>query len=75
MKHRNHKDCRVVLDNAWRGSGATHFGKNAHRTSKWRLALGALSLAPTRIHRYRNLRTAMFYDAMRKVDCKVDCKD
>ena len=71
MKHRNHNDGRAVLDNAWCGSGATHCGKNAHRTSKWRRALGALSLAPTRIHQYRNLRTAMFYDAM----CKVDRKD
>ena len=70
MKHRNHKDCRAVVDNAWRGFGTTYYGKNAHRTSKWRLALSALSLAPTRIHQYRNLRTAMFYDAMRKVDCK-----
>ncbi len=72
MKHRNHSHGRVVFDNACCGSGATHRGKNAHPTSKWRAALGALSLAPTRIHQYRNLRTATFYDVMRKVDCK-DC--
>ena len=70
MKHRNHNHCRAVLDNTWRGFGATHYGKNARSTSKWRRALGALSLAPTRIHQYRNLRTSMFYDAMREVDCK-----
>ncbi len=70
MKHCNHNHDGAVLDHACHDSGATHRGKNAQPMSRWRLALGALSLAPTRLHQYRNLRTATFYDVMRKVDCK-----
>ncbi len=70
MKHREDNDGRAIPDNPRRGSGAPNCCRNAHQKSKWRVALGALGMAPTRIHRYRNLRTSMFYDAMRQVDCK-----
>ncbi|MDA0706869.1 MAG: hypothetical protein O2907_07140 [Proteobacteria bacterium] len=37
---------------------------------RWRDALVALAGPATRIHRYRNLRSAAFYDAIREQDCK-----
>ena len=38
---------------------------------RWRDALIALASPATRIHRYRNLRSSAFYEAM----CELDCKD
>ena len=38
---------------------------------RWREALVALAGPATRMHRYRNLRSAAFYDAI----CDLDCKD
>ncbi len=38
---------------------------------RWRDALVALAAPATRIHRYRNLRSASFYKAM----CEIDCDD
>jgi hypothetical protein len=38
---------------------------------RWRDALVALAGPATRVHRYRNLRSAAFYDAM----CEFDGKD
>ena len=35
----------------------------------WREALAALARPAIRLHRYRNLRSAMFYDAMHDHDC------
>ncbi len=35
----------------------------------WREALTALARPAVRLHRYRNLRSAMFYDAMHHDDC------
>ena len=35
----------------------------------WREALVALARPAVRLHRYRNLRSAMFYDAMDDHDC------
>ena len=37
---------------------------------RWRDALKALVLPATRVHRYRNLRSAIFYDAIDDVDCR-----
>ena len=37
----------------------------------WRSVLSALAGPAVRVHKYRNLRSAMFYDAM----CEVDCRD
>ena len=72
MKQPNHNIGSAVVDDTCHGSGAAHCGGNARQRSTWRRALSALSLAPTRLHQYRNLRTAMFYDAMRKVDRRTD---
>jgi len=36
----------------------------------WRKALIALASPATRVHRYRNLRTSAFYEAMHELDCK-----
>ena len=36
----------------------------------WRSALRALAAPATRVHHYRNLRTAILEDAMRDLDCK-----
>jgi len=38
---------------------------------RWRDALKALARPATRVHDYRNLHRAMFYDAV----CEFDCKD
>ncbi|MDH4124925.1 MAG: hypothetical protein OEW64_13685 [Gammaproteobacteria bacterium] len=38
---------------------------------RWRAALLALAAPATRVHQYRNLRSAALYDAM----CDRDCKD
>ena len=38
---------------------------------RWREALIALAGPATRVHRYRNLRSAAFYEAM----CELDCQD
>jgi len=35
----------------------------------WREALAALARPAISLHRYRNLRSAMFYDAMDDHDC------
>lgn len=37
---------------------------------RWRDALIALAAPATRLHQYRNLRTAMFDEATRDLDCK-----
>ena len=37
---------------------------------RWRDAIKALASPAKRIHRYRNLRSAIFYDAIDDVDCK-----
>ena len=37
---------------------------------RWRDALMALARPATRVHRYRNLRSAIFYEAIDGVDCK-----
>ena len=37
---------------------------------RWRDALVALAGPATRVHNYRNLRSAAFYDAMSELDCK-----
>ena len=37
---------------------------------KWRDAIRALMSPATRMHRYRNLRSAIFYDAVDDLDCK-----
>lgn len=36
---------------------------------RWRDALKALALPATRVHRYRNLRTAIFYETVDDHDC------
>ena len=36
----------------------------------WRSALRALASPATRVHHYRNLRTAILEDAMSEIDCK-----
>lgn len=38
---------------------------------RWRAALRALAGPATRMHQYRNLRSAAFHDAI----CGLDCKD
>ena len=38
---------------------------------RWRDALKALAAPATRVHQYRNLHKAMFYEAV----CQIDCKD
>ena len=37
---------------------------------RWRDALTALASPATRMHRYRNLRSSAFYEAVGDVDCK-----
>ncbi len=37
---------------------------------RWRDAVKALASPATRVHRYRNLRSAIFYDAIDDVDCR-----
>ena len=37
---------------------------------RWRDALAALASPATRVHRYRNLRSSAFYEAVGDVDCK-----
>ena len=37
---------------------------------RWRDAIKALASPATRVHRYRNLRSAIFYDAIDDVDCR-----
>ena len=39
---------------------------------RWREALIALASPATRVHRYRNLRSSAFYEAMCELDC---CED
>ena len=36
---------------------------------KWRDVIAALAKPAIRIHRYRNLRSAFYYDAIREHDC------
>jgi len=37
---------------------------------KWRDAIAALAKPALRIHKYRNLRSAIFYDAADEYDCR-----
>ena len=37
---------------------------------RWRDAIKALVSPATRVHRYRNLRSAIFYDAVDDIDCR-----
>lgn len=37
---------------------------------KWRDALKALASPATRLHRYRNLRTKIYYEVISDLDCK-----
>jgi len=37
---------------------------------RWRDALAALVTPATLVHRYRNLRSSAFYEAMHELDCK-----
>ena len=39
---------------------------------RWREALIALASPATRVHRFRNLRSSAFYEAMCELDC---CED
>lgn len=36
----------------------------------WRSVLSALVGPAVRVHKYRNLRSAMFYDAVNDIDCR-----
>lgn len=46
-----------------------------HRMS-WREALGRIGSAAVRMHHYRDIRTRMLYDALRRIDCrKDDCEN
>lgn len=54
-------------------SGAeTRMFPDAHNLPKplWRSVLAALAGPAVRVHKYRNLRSAMFYDAIDDVDCR-----
>lgn len=39
--------------------------------ARWRAALKSLAKPAMRVHNYRNLHKAMFYEAV----CQLDCKD
>ena len=51
----------------------TLFAEDAPGT-RWRSALAALVSAPVRLHRYRNLHTAVLEDAIRAYDCSKPCE-
>jgi hypothetical protein len=39
-----------------------------NKASVWRNAIGRLAMPALRLHRYRNARTRMLYDALRDLD-------
>ncbi len=47
------------------------FDLHALPRRRWHAALKALALPAVRVHNYRNLHRAMFYEAT----CQLDCKD
>ena len=54
------------------GSGHGHYPDLSNPPKpRWRDALRALAAPATRVHQYRNLHKAMFYEAV----CEIDCKD
>jgi hypothetical protein len=67
----NQPICDNVADSL-RGNSDTRFPDLSNRPKpRWRDALLALASPAIRVHEYRNLHKAMFYDVM----CELDCKD
>lgn len=50
---------------------ANHAGLRKRPASRWQAALRSLVLPAVRVHNYRNLHKAMFYEAV----CEWDCRD
>ena len=46
-------------------------GLHQPENNRWLAALKAVAMPATRVHNYRNLHRAMFYEAM----CQLDCED
>ena len=58
----------------WLAEAAPRFPDLRHRFRlRWKDALAALLGPAERLHHLRSLRSAMFYDAVRKVDRRDDC--
>ena len=77
MKHRNHAPSRTQTDKTSVQQRLQEQSRSRladwHNLPKptWRGALRALASPATRVHHYRNLRTAILEDAM----CELDCKE
>ena len=58
----------------WLAEAAPRFPDLRHRFRvRWKDALSALLGPAERLHQLRNLRSAMFYDAVNQVDRRDDC--
>jgi hypothetical protein len=67
----NQPTCDNVADSL-RGDASARFPDLSNRPKpRWRDALLALASPAMRVHNYRNLHKAMFYDAV----CELDCRD
>jgi hypothetical protein len=68
MNHCCEKQRGLPAPPGFREPGIPDFGKLP--TPRWRTVLAGLAGPVVRVHRFRNLRTAMLYDALsRNQDC------
>ncbi len=74
MKHCNSHCPADAARERWLAEVAPRFPDLRHRFRlRWKDALGALIGPAERLHHLRNLRSAMFYDAIDQVDRRDDC--
>ncbi|MCH7821306.1 MAG: hypothetical protein IIA07_04750 [Proteobacteria bacterium] len=71
MKHDRADDVAVNLQRSTQGQMQGRLADLSNLPKpRWRDVLVALASPATRLHRYRNLRAAMFDDATRNLDCR-----
>ncbi len=74
MKHCNSHCTAGPTSEHWLADAGPRFPDLRHRYRvRWKDALAALLGPAERLHHLRNLRSAMFYDAVRQVDRHDDC--
>ena len=73
MKHA-HPDSGCPSLDSGRAANDVSFDAENTPGTRWRSALAALVSAPVRLHRFRNLHTAVLEDAIRAYDCNRPCE-
>ena len=76
MKHCNQNCIAGPADENWFVNSRTRFPDLRHQLKlSWRDALKALVGPAERLHHLRSMRSAMFYDAVDKLDRPGDCDE